>query len=350
MRTALRHTHPGVAQVVQTVAHARARIAHSLPQSPGRCRASTLYFRSDANHCRRAMLPWLVTGAGGQVGSVLLRQLAQLGVDAVGTVSPWGPRPPGIRTQVLDLLDAAAVAQLIDRLAPQRLVHAAAFTHVANAHRDPRLAERVNVEMHPRTLAALAARHDRRFVLLDRHGVRRRAGALRRRRRAATGHRLRQHEARGRARRARNARRERSRRSRAVALRPARRGASDYFPLARRRLARAQTRAAVRRRGPHAALARGRGARAVRCVTDSEVTGILHAAGPEPLSRLRMGELLAAALGVRDPLLEPTSRLSARDAEPRPRDLSLSSQRYRERFGAPPGLPMSEALALAFAR
>jgi dTDP-4-dehydrorhamnose reductase len=295
------------------------------------------------------MLPWLVTGAGGQVGSVLLRQLAQLGVDAVGTVSPWGPRPPGVRTEAIDLLDAGGVAQLIDRLAPERLVHAAAFTHVANAHRDPRLAERVNVEI-TRTLATLAARHDRRFVFLSTDMVfdgeqapyaeddAPQPGTVYGRTKLAA--------------------------ERAALATPGANAVVIRVPLlyglpaVERPTTFRSLVDALHARKPvqlfedevRTPLWLEDAARAVRCVTDSEVTGILHAAGPEPLSRLRMGELLAAALGIRDPQLEPTSRLSARDAEPRPRDLSLTSRRYCARFGVPPGLPMAEALALAFAR
>lgn len=282
------------------------------------------------------------------MGSVLLRQLVQQGQEAVGTVSPSGPRPEGLPTEAIDLLDPAAVAQLMGRLAPQRLVHAAAFTHVANAHREPTRAERVNVEI-TGTLAALAARHGSRFVLLSTDMVFDGEAAP-----YGEGDEPRPHTVYGRTKLAAERAALATPGVDVAVLRvpllyglPAVERPTTFRSLVDALLARKSVR--LFEDEVRTPLWLEDAARAVRRVTDSDLTGLLHAGGPEALSRLQMGRLVAEALGIRDHRLEATSRLSAPDPEPRPRDLSLSSQRYGERFGAP-GLPMAEALALAFTR
>ncbi len=282
------------------------------------------------------------------MGSVLLRQLAQLGVDAVGTVSPLGPRPEGGRTVPVDLLDPAAVAQLMGSLAPQRLVHAAALTHVATAYRDPQRAHRVNVEI-TRTLAALAARHGSRFVLLSTDMVFDGEAAP-----YAEDHTPRPSSVYGRTKLAAEEAALTTPGANAVVLRvpllyglPAVERATTFRALVDALLARKPVQ--LFEDEVRTPLWLEDAARAVRHVADSELTGVVHAGGPESLNRLQMGQLLAEALGIPDARLESTSRLAAPDSEPRPRDLSLSSQRYRQHFGSP-GLPMAQALALAFQR
>jgi dTDP-4-dehydrorhamnose reductase len=58
----------------------------------------------------------------------------------------------------------------------------------------------------------------------------------------------------------------------------------------------------------------------------SDASGILHAAGPERLSRLEMIARCGAALGTAPELLTPVSRLSIASDEPRPADLSLCGE------------------------
>jgi dTDP-4-dehydrorhamnose reductase len=80
----------------------------------------------------------------------------------------------------------------------------------------------------------------------------------------------------------------------------------------------------------------------------SDVTGVIHLGGPERLSRFEMGGLLAEALGVRDPVISRVSRLEAASAEPRARDLSLTSARYTQVFGPAHFRPMKETLRAMF--
>lgn len=74
-----------------------------------------------------------------------------------------------------------------------------------------------------------------------------------------------------------------------------------------------------------------RAAQALHLLASSDVTGIVHVGGPERMSRLEMGRRLGAVLGISDARIEPAPRGSAA-GEPRPRDVSLDSRRYRERF------------------
>ncbi len=77
-------------------------------------------------------------------------------------------------------------------------------------------------------------------------------------------------------------------------------------------------------------------AQALATLAASDVTGILHIGGPERLSRYEMGLRLAASLGVNSSVIIAATRDSAPGAEPRPRDVSLDSARWRAAFPAIP--------------
>jgi dTDP-4-dehydrorhamnose reductase len=64
----------------------------------------------------------------------------------------------------------------------------------------------------------------------------------------------------------------------------------------------------------------------------SDVTGILHVGGPERLSRLEMGQRLAATYGLDQALVVPIKQASVPTPEPRPRDLSLDCSKWRGLF------------------
>ena len=91
-------------------------------------------------------LAW-VTGANGLIGSYLL---------AIASRYAPGWRVRGITRADFDLLDAAAVEHEFLRDRPQLVIHCAAITVVADAHKNPALARRVNVDVTGR-LAQLAS-------------------------------------------------------------------------------------------------------------------------------------------------------------------------------------------------
>jgi dTDP-4-dehydrorhamnose reductase len=95
-------------------------------------------------------LRWLITGAGGQVGSDLLRTIVDAHVCAVTHAD-------------LDITNAAAVDDLVARYAPDVVVNAAAYTAVDAAESDEATAYEVNARG-PAVIADALARHGGRLV------------------------------------------------------------------------------------------------------------------------------------------------------------------------------------------
>ena len=83
-------------------------------------------------------------------------------------------------------------------------------------------------------------------------------------------------------------------------------------------------------------------ARALVAIARCDYVGTIHVGGPERLSRLEMGQRLAKHLGSDPTLIVPATRACAGFAEPRPRDASLDSARWRRLFPDQPW-PVFEA-------
>ena len=96
----------------------------------------------------------LLLGGNGQVGYELQRSLAPLGELTITTRT--GELPQGGTCEVLDLYAPKTFASLIDRVAPEVVVNAAAYTAVDRAEDEPELAFRANAEA-PAELAHLCA-------------------------------------------------------------------------------------------------------------------------------------------------------------------------------------------------
>jgi dTDP-4-dehydrorhamnose reductase len=84
-------------------------------------------------------------------------------------------------------------------------------------------------------------------------------------------------------------------------------------------------------------------ARALLAVAHSDYAGVLHLGGPERMSRLEMGWRLAEFLGCKPSVLLPAPR-NVGSVEPRPRDTSLDSSRWRQQFPDQPWPTWEEAL------
>jgi dTDP-4-dehydrorhamnose reductase len=88
----------------------------------------------------------LVTGASGQLGSYLLRELRHRSLPA----HAWSGSCTGnlfdYQLHPIDLRDEAAVGAAYAEAAPQVVLHAAALAKVGDCHRDPHLARRVNAD------------------------------------------------------------------------------------------------------------------------------------------------------------------------------------------------------------
>ncbi|MFC0678870.1 dTDP-4-dehydrorhamnose reductase [Lysobacter korlensis] len=92
----------------------------------------------------------LLLGGNGQVGHELRRSLAPLG-DLVVTTRD-GLLTGGATCEVLDLADLDAIAPLVDRVQPDLVVNATAYTAVDRAESEREQAMRINAEA-PRRLA-----------------------------------------------------------------------------------------------------------------------------------------------------------------------------------------------------
>jgi dTDP-4-dehydrorhamnose reductase len=91
-------------------------------------------------------------------------------------------------------------------------------------------------------------------------------------------------------------------------------------------------------------------ARGLLSLAKSSFAGILHFGGPERLSRVEMGRRLAAFLGLSPSVIVKATRSSFPSPEPRARDVSLDSSRWRQLFPDENRLTWSEALEEMFAR
>jgi dTDP-4-dehydrorhamnose reductase len=97
----------------------------------------------------------LLVGANGQVGHELRRSLAPLG-DVVATTRS-GRLDDDTACETLDLASTDAIEPLVERVAPDLVVNAAAYTAVDRAESEPEPAMRVNAEA-PTRLATVCAR------------------------------------------------------------------------------------------------------------------------------------------------------------------------------------------------
>ncbi|CAD0307116.1 dTDP-4-dehydrorhamnose reductase [Xanthomonas hortorum pv. vitians] len=96
----------------------------------------------------------LVFGANGQVGTELLRALEADG--AVQATTRSGRLPDGSACETADFDAPEALPALLDRIAPSRVVNAAAYTAVDRAEQDPDSAMRANA-LSPGVIAAWCA-------------------------------------------------------------------------------------------------------------------------------------------------------------------------------------------------
>ncbi len=102
----------------------------------------------------------LLLGADGQLGTELRRSLAPLGELVMATLSGTVGDAPCERA---DFSEPESLAPLVERVAPDIVVNAAAHTAVDRAEQERELSFRINAES-PAALAAACAAHGARFV------------------------------------------------------------------------------------------------------------------------------------------------------------------------------------------
>lgn len=288
---------------------------------------------------------WLVTGATGQLGGHVLRQLSQ----RVGTANILAltrveyHQISGARVARVELADEHLLRTCVADFRPTNIVHAGAMTAVSDCYTHPAEAERVNTAA-TRVLAEAAAQCGARLVFTSTDMVF--AGD------AAPYHetdspRPLSHYGRTKA----AAERCLAGFEQALTVRlPLMYG----FACTKRDTTFARQIAALRSGKPQrlfideyrTPLWLADAAAALIALAHSDLTGLIHVAGPERLSRFDMVERFARLLRIRDARLEPASRLSVESAEPRPEDLSLDGWRFAGSFPSlVPRAICAEALA-----
>lgn len=271
------------------------------------------------------MAPLLVTGASGLLGAHLCAELRARGAPFVA----WrGTREVPFARHV-DLTDDDAVRRAFDEAPPRAIVHAAAISAASDCAKDPTRAYAVNVEATAR-LARLAkgARATLVYVSTDlvfdgEAAPYTESGA----RAPLSVYGRTKAEGEDAAREAPGARVVR------VALLFGRTigPRQGFFDMQASAILRGEPMTLFEDewRTPLSLLSAAEGLLAV--ASAETAPELLHLGGPERMSRLEMGQRLAAALGAPSTNLRAASRLSI-PGEPRARDVSLDSARFRAAF------------------
>ncbi|MBU0637589.1 MAG: SDR family oxidoreductase [Planctomycetes bacterium] len=273
---------------------------------------------------------WLVTGASGQLGSHLVRLLSERRAAEVLALVGQSPHVRlGVPVHRVDLGDEAALRSFLAKRQPTHILHVGALTGVSDACARPAEAERVNVAA-TRILAEHATAWGARLVFSSTDMVFDGRSAPYRESDAPRP--LSEY---GRSKVA--AERILANREMALVVRlPLMYG---YPGLARETTFTRQI-SALRAGTPlrlftdefRTPLWLADAANALIALADSDLTGVIHVAGPERLTRFEMVARFAELLGINAPPLEPASRLSIEASEPRPEDLSLDAARFTRLF------------------
>jgi len=294
------------------------------------------------------MIDCLVTGAGGALGSVLLRMLNEQHRHTYGVTSTHGPAPDVGRVLRAELTDPRSYRDRVFALAPRVVVHLAAISRQGDALRDPERARAVNVEA-TAALVELCAEMGSRLIYVStdmvfdgEHAPYKESDTT------EPGTYYGRTKLEGECYVLAYAK--------SVVLRlPLLYGLPEvsreptFFESTLRAL-KTGTPIKLFEDEFRTPLWLEDAAHACCELADVEITGVLHAGGPERLSRLEMGRLLAAAVGCSDAPLVAARRSDIEGPEPRPHDLSLDSSRYVAHFGAHPGRDMRSALPSLLAR
>jgi dTDP-4-dehydrorhamnose reductase len=263
------------------------------------------------------MSTWLVTGAGGVLGGYLLGQLG--GRDVVA----WrGSRD-------VDLADRDATRGALLRVRPSVVIHAAAMARVGDCHRDPDRADRVN---HHATaeLAEACAGIGARLVHVSTDMVF--GGDAAPYREADAPAPLSVYGgSKAKAEAAVVAHPQHLAVRISVLYGPSRSEKRSFFDEMLRAL-REQRPLTLFEDEWRTPLDLVTAARGIVALAESSHTGIVHLGGPERMSRLEMGRRLARLLNLPDACIRPTRRDDVPADEPRPRDLSLDSSKWRAAF------------------
>lgn len=286
-------------------------------------------------------MQYLITGASGQLGSYLLREL-----ENPSAATAWSGRgqgkPSGHSLRPVDLADQDSVVAAYRDANPQIVVHSAAISTVGGCYEDPERAQAVN-ENGTRLLTELAAESHARFVFVstdlvfdgeqapyaesDKPSPLSRYGQTKA---AAEAHVL------------------AIPRSSVVRVSllfgPAINGRPTFFDRQLESI-RQQTRWTLFADEWRTPLSVSVAAAGILAVATSDHAGILHMGGPERLTRLEMSHRVASYFGLDGTTLVSGKRADVAAPEPRPRDVSLDSSHWQRQFPNARWPNFEEALA-----
>jgi dTDP-4-dehydrorhamnose reductase len=269
---------------------------------------------------------WLITGASGQLGGYLLRELQNSGETVVAWSHTRAGELFGFPLQSVDLEQRDALASAFRVARPDAVLHAAAYSMVADCYRHSDRARRINTDG-TRLLAELAVDSGARLVYVSTDMVFD----------GARGHYREEDRAEplsvyGRSKLAGEAAVLAAPRGQVARVSlmfgPTLIGRPYFFDQQLRKMQEGQqvTWFEDEWRSP---LSLRAAALALLALGRADVTCLLHLGGPERMSRLQMGQRLAAIYGLDAALVVPIKQSSAATPELRPRDLSLDSTKWR---------------------
>lgn len=287
---------------------------------------------------------FLVTGASGQLGAYLLRELQRRGAIATAWCRTSREAPFfGYDLQPVDLARADEVAAAFRAARPDAVIHAGAFSRIDECYRDPTAAHRVNIGG-TETLARLCDEARCRLVYVSTDLVfdGRRGGyqeqdvpaplSVYGTTKAAAEHSVLAIE-------------------RGVVVRisllfgPSLSGRVGFFNAQLQSLI-ARTPMPLFEDEWRTPLSLSTAADGLLAIAETDFRGILHLGGPERMSRWEMGVRLATALGGDASVFRCAKQVDVFAPEPRPRDVSFDCRLFRREFPQVPWPCWEEALKI----
>jgi dTDP-4-dehydrorhamnose reductase len=283
----------------------------------------------------------LVTGASGQLGAYLLRELQRRGRDALAWTGSRRGELFGFNLQSVDLADRDAVVAAFRAARPDVVIHAAALSAIADCYREPQRAEQVNARG-TGLLAELGAESGARLVYVSTDLVF-----------DGTKSWYRESDATGPLSIYARSKVAGEQAVRAFPRHAIARVSLLFGPSLVGRVSFFDEQLAALRAGTtrrlfvdewRTPLSLAVAAEGLLALAASDFAGVLHLGGPERLSRLEMGQRLARWLGSSAEIV-PVSRDSVAAPEARPRDVSLDTTQWRAFFPSQERPSWEEALA-----
>ncbi|HEV3205047.1 MAG TPA: SDR family oxidoreductase [Gemmataceae bacterium] len=284
----------------------------------------------------------LLTGASGQLGGYLLRELQTFNANVTAWTGERTGQKFGVTWRPVDLANQDHVITAFHEAQPSVVIHAGAVTSVADCYRNPIRAEQVNAKA-TALLTQLAANVRAKFVFTSTDLVfDGKKGSYREQDPPCP---LSEYG-----------------RSKVAAEKPVLeysrgtvvRVSLLYGPTLTGRPSFFDNLVDSLRRGRSIALFEDEwrtpldletAAQGIVRIADSDFVGLVHLGGPERLSRLEMGFRLAALIGCDPKAIVVSKRDSVRTGESRPRDVALDSSLWRQLFPTQPWRSWKEAIA-----